>query len=317
MRKHLLTETILSEPSWRHLCFVDGGDGGDGGGGEGADPDAALIDALDEGTDEGAGEGEGGDEDLAELEIGPDKVKVDKRVREAWDGLHKSTQTKVEQAAAREKAAEERERRAQEFFGLASSFADDLTEIKAIEKQLAPYEKMTQTDWMKWAQEEPEMAQKAVTMVNALKLERGKLSDGLKGKIEQAKAKESQAKTEAAARAEKEIAAQIKDWSPAKRETFQKGVAQHYGITEQEFAFAASHVGSLRLIEDALAFRRIKEKAGAVANTRKATEPTPEPVTRARSNAPTTQLRDTQSMGTWAQGFMAQRGKHLAGKRGG
>lgn len=317
MRKYLLSDTILAEPTWRHICFAEQ-DAADapGAGGPSADGDdeSDLVAEEEEPADGEAVVVE--DDGLTDLEIGPDKLRVDKRVKDAWDGVQKSAQTKVESAAAREKAAEERETRAQEFFSIASSFAEELTEIKAIDKQLAPFEKMTTEQWMKWGRENPDEANEAMTAINALKLQRDKLGEGLKGKLAQAKQKDEAARTEAAAKAEREIATQIKDWSPAKREALQKGVNEHYGITAQEFSFAASHAGSLKMIEDALAFRRIKAKAAAIPATRKAEEPAPVPVEKVRSNAPATGLRDNMNMKTWAKGFEEQRQKHLSAKRG-
>ena len=80
-------------------------------------------------------EGEGESDD-AELEIGADKIKVDKRIKEAWDGLQKSTQTKVEEIKVEREKAASAAQQLQLREGIIAEVSVEMARIKVIEEEI-------------------------------------------------------------------------------------------------------------------------------------------------------------------------------------
>lgn len=316
MKTRLSDTTALIDFTPRNICFAeqDADDGAGGGGAAPADNDDGIDVALDEEDPPAAG-AEDADDDSDELEIGPTKHRVPKPVKEAWHGLQKSTQSEKEAIAAEKKAIAEEKARYQENMRVASTYVKEIGKIQAIDEQIAEYEKLTPADWMAWAAQDEKAANKAQIGYNALMAEKSKLIRSVQEKETTIRTQRDREQQEFIAKAERELATKIKDWSPQKRETLFK-VANDYGYSADELKAVAHDFRLYAVLEDAHKYREAKERARkAVADAKAeaaATAGKPEPVTRTRGTAGgTTSLADNVSTDNWAERFKKQRAVHL------
>lgn len=340
---------ILSGPILPHICFVEqdaddaAGGGGDDDGADdapddaddsaedGAEGDDSDDGAEDEDPDDGA---DAPDDDSDELEIGPEKLKVPKKVKEAWNGLQATIQKKGEETAAAKKAHEADQQRMQETMRIAATYVEDIsaikvleTQINAIQEDLKPYEDLTPAQWMEWAEREPDNARKAQLAVQALVMKR----DGLRAQIgekrsavgakeadlrkraDEEKAANDNKRAELQANAEREIAAKIKDWSPAKKDALGK-LAGAFGFTPEEFAGVQYDPRVMVILNELHARRAAADKARAAAAAGKVKDlpPPPEPIAKKGKGGSTAPLRldDKQSMASFAKNFARQRSQH-------
>lgn len=302
----MLIKDIL-DPSRQFLLLAEA-DAGDAPGGMAAPaPEGEELDLTEETPAEG--------DDTDELEIGPEKYKVPKPIKEAWNGLQKSTQAEKE-AIRLEKEAVAKERASfAESEKLRSAFMDELSEIRAIDKQLDPYLKLTPQEWIAWSEQDSEAAKKAQIAVQALQMQKSKIADSARAKAQELDGK---ARTEAEGRrqaAEREIAAKVKDWSPAKKEAAQK-VAETYGFSKEVFENAlmdpAIGPAAIAMLNDLGILQTARAKAAAAkaeaAKAAKDQEPIPEPSARIRapSGNTTTIPRDSDPPDVWLKKRQAQ-----------
>lgn len=228
------------------------------------------------------------EDDTDELEIGPVKYKVVKPIKEAWNGLQKTVQTEKETLKAREAQVAEREARAAKTEELKAALIDEVAEIKGIDKQLAAYAKLSPQDWLAWHDQDPDGARRGQVAFSALQNERMKVfqSAQAKGQELEQQSRKTQAEREAAA--EKELAAKIKDWSPAKREALVK-YATDNGISPDELKPLASDWRTMAVLEKAQKYDQAVARAAAAreaaAKAARDNQPEPEPVARVRATS--------------------------------
>lgn len=306
----------LTDFTPRNVCFMSEGDtftpdppaSGEAPAAPDAEPEVELLFEEDAPADAPA------DDDSDELEIGATKHKVPKAVKEAWNGIQKTTQAEREAIAAEKRANEDMAKRYQENMRVASSYMKEIGEIQHIDKQLQDYEKLTTADWMAWAEQDQAAASKAQIGLNALRAEKDRLIRSVNDKEGSIRAQQQREQQEAAERFEREVATRVKDWSPAKRESLVK--------LGTEFGVQPAHVQSLMMqfpgvasaLDELATYRAARARAQKVAAEAKAnagTQGKPEPVTRSRGNSgSSTSLSDAVGMDNWAERFKAQRAIH-------
>lgn len=318
MKTRLFDTTALFDFLPRSVCFIEGN--GDTFAPEppaaGAPPPGAETPEEPELVfeDDNPAPNEGDGDDLDDLEIGPAKHRVPKPVKEAWQGLQKTTQSEKEAVAAERKAIEADRARYQENMRVAATYMKEIGRIQTIDEQLAEYEKLTPADWMAWAEQDREAAAKAQIGLGALRAERDKLLRSVNEKEGKIKADREREKTEAAAKAERELATKFKDWSPQKKESLLK-VGSDFGYTAEELQMVSHDPRLYAVFDEVRQFREAKARAKKVTEEAKAAAAAsgkPEPVHRTRGTAGSaTSLGDNVSMENWAERFTKQRSVHM------
>lgn len=310
MKTRLLETTALTFTP-RNVCFAEadaGDDGAPAGGGMAHEGEAEELVLDDDAPAPNEGEA---DDDSDELEIGPQKYRVPKPVKEAWNGVQKSTQAEKEAVKAKERELEEAGKRYQENMRIASTYMKEVGRIQAIDEQLTEYEKLTPQDWMAWAEQDSAAANKAQIGLNALRSERDKLVRSVNEKEGTIKSQREREERESAEKAEREVAARIKDWSPAKKEALMK-LATDSGVPAEIVNYAMRNPVLVGFIDEVRQFREAKARAAAVKQQQRADEPKPEPITRTRgTSGSSTSLGDNVSTENWAERFKKQRAVHI------
>lgn len=301
-------DKLLSEPSWRHLCMVEAEQVVAGDPPQPApNPDEPEIEIEEEPAAAAA--------ELDELDIGPDKIKVDKRVKVAWDSLQKSAQTKAEEAAKeRAEVATERGRIAEQA-RIFAAVQDQVLEIKTIDSQIGPYQKLTPQEWIAWGQQDAEAANKAMQAVNALQLRKNQLMGAVEATVKDTQARESLAAQVRAQEADKAVAAAFKDWSPARRQQLE-AVATAHGFRTDELSGAFQDPRVLGVLDKARKWDAAVAKAAGKKVAPAAGDPPaaaagsgPAPLTSVRGNTGPKggELRDSMPIEQWAKQFTKQR----------
>lgn len=270
----ILAESVFREFMPRAVCFAEQDGAEPAAGGAAAEPEVAVEDLEPEPEEE--------DGEDAELEIGAEKLKVPKKVKEAWDGVQKTTQTERERVATLEKAAGDREKAAQATMKHARDFLEEVTEIRSIDKQLAPYLAYTQAQWMAWAEQDAKTANETLAAVNAMKLKRDQLAEGIKTKLTAAQESEKTNRELRIAKAAQELANKIPEWSPAKSEQLEK-IAVNHGFSAEEVAMYKHDPRVMTLLHEVSQFRAAKERAKARAAKDNADQPPPEPLAKPKA----------------------------------
>ena len=252
-----------------------------------------------------------------ELEIGSDKIKVDRRVKEAWNGLQKSVQSEKE-AARQEREAVARERATfAETARVREALLDEVADLKTIDKQLANYKDMTPDKWVALSQSNPEAYQSHWPLYQALIAQRPQVLASAQAKAAELDRKQQETLALQRSAAEKELPTKIKNWSPELKSSLQK-IALDAGV-DQSIVEGVSHMpGVMSLLNEVAEFRAAKARAAAAkAKAAQETEsPAPEPVKQVRATAGAKpDLRDNQSMAQFAATFIRQRKAHLSGRR--
>ncbi len=263
---------------------------------------------------EGEGEPEQTESDgLEEVEVGDKKLRVPKEVKEAWSGMQSKTQAERESRKAKEAAMAERATRLEEETKTRTAFFKELSEVESFDQQLEPYLKLTTQDWVTWAEQDASAASKAQVAINALQMKRGQLAAGIQQKIADQQTNTQKQTQQQRENAERDIAAKIKDWSPAKRAELEK-VAADAGYTPQEFSAVAHDARALAILNDAAAYRALRAKAAA-ASVKKPDETPIEPPAKlpAGSGSGPTPLSDRQGIEAWSKTFLKQR--HARGRQ--
>lgn len=268
------------------------------------DPDAALVEALQ--NENAPPEDENPDE--AEIELGAEKLKVPRKVKEAWDGIQSTTQKDRESLRAEREAVAKDKASTAEYTRLTQSFGDDMASIKSIDKQLEPYMKLTPSDWVAWGSQDQDAALKAQTQINALQMERQKLAQGMQSKYNDMTAKQQAAETERRANAERDLSVKIKDWTPAKRAEITKA-AEAYGFSASEVEPFTYDARAVSILQDALTLRALRAKAAVPKNLSAEQSPPPETTTtKVRSNTGAVDpYSDRKSVDTFRDNFLKER----------
>lgn len=295
-----LTDTILAEPFWKHICFAEADTGDAGGGAPSPTPADAEADALAEALQEGEAPPPAED-DEAELEIGPDKIKVKKVVKDAWDGLQKSVQTRAEEMKTEKANSAAAVARAQEHAQVIASVVDEIAELKGLDKTIDPYLKLTPSDWMAWSEQDPDAARKAQTGLQAMLMQRQQLAGKIENKVKDAQEKQTTAQKEFRERAERELSTKIKDWSPAKREELIKHGAER-GFSSQEIEPFLYDPRVVEIIQDAMTLRAARARVAAKNAAPAPAETEPQPKVRATGGGGNP-LGDNVPIDQWARNF--------------
>lgn len=218
------------------------------------DPDAALVEALQsESTPET-------NDDEAEIELGADKLKVPKKVKEAWDGIQATTQKEREAIRSeREAVAKERGAHAEQA-RLVAAFDGDRTTINTIDKQLEPYLKLTPADWAAWGAQDQDAALNAQSQINALQIERQKVFNGMQVKYNDMTTRQKAAEDERKANSERDLSVKIKDWSPAKKAALVK-TAEAVGFQASEVEPFMADWRIAAVFDELAQFRALKARA--------------------------------------------------------
>ncbi len=251
------------------------------------------------------------DDGKDDLEIGPTKYRVEKPLKEAWNGLQNSTKADKEALKAERAQFVETQRTFQ-------AVINEVTELRGVDKQLEVYKDMTPQKWIELHRQSPESAAEHQINYNALIAQRAQLQGTLSQKVQAAQALEAKNLSDARAAAERELPLKIKDWSPAKKESLQSiGVDLGWGRDEIE---AVSHDPRVMAALNEIAeFRAAKARAKAAAEKAKGERadatPAPAPVAKVRGSGPTsTNLGDNQSMNSFANNFRKTMRAHKAGQ---
>lgn len=297
----LFAETILAMPHFAHLCMAEGDEGAAPGGSEGAE--APGGEAAEEELDLAEETPESDDAEEAELEIGPQKLKVPKVVKEAWDGLQRNVQTEKEATKAEKAAAAAERERAQTYVKTIQAITDEVGEIRSIDKQTEAYSKLTPADWMAWAQQDPKAAGEAQIAFTALQQRRSQLVQAAEQKAKGIQEQEAKTITERRTKAEAEIAAKIKDW-PAKKDAIVNMIkAEGFGDADvQALMMMPAAVG---IAHEAMLYRAAKARAAAKSAAPKNDEPPPQPAPRVRTGGTSraNDLSDRTPIDEWTKNF--------------
>jgi hypothetical protein len=260
------------------------------------------VDEIEDEIDiEAAQDEEGDDDGLDDLEIGSEKHRVPRAVKEAWSGLQASTQKERESLKAQ--AAEQKGAMA-----LTSNFLKDIAKIQNIDTQLEPYKNLTSQDWIQWANEDSEKASQAQIGIKALDMEREKLVLTVERSERERVEKVNQERMHYQEAGERELKLQIKNWSPEKSETL-KSVAKDSGFSKEELGPLAYDPRVMKVLDELREYREIKAKVSKRTAMKK-DDPTPTPTPRSRSKTPTQGLRDSQNIDDWAAKFDQERARH-------
>lgn len=228
------------------------------------------------------------EDEFDELEIGPKKFKVEKPIKEAWSGLQKTVQAEKEALKAERAQVEAEKAKTATELKLQTALFEEIAELKNIDKQLAPYMKLTPSDWMAWADQEPEAARKAQIAVTALQNQRGMLVQSAQAKGQELEQQSRKTQAERMAAAERELASKIKDWSPAKKAEMTK-LAEAAGYNADEIGYIMSDHRGISLIEKAAKYDQAVARAAAAREAAKKAEreqqAEPEPTPRVRANS--------------------------------
>lgn len=185
---------------------------------------ASIGEPEEESHEEDAIEEEFEEAEIEEKEGVKRKVKVSKGYKD-WlmredDYRRKTHQTGEEKRRIEaERAALAEERR------LTSELDDERAELKALNKKLAEYDKVTPEQWLAWREQDEKAVADAQFARDMLKQQRDKLQDAMKEKVQTLTAKEKEKISAWEAEQTKAIKERVPDWSNDKA----KAVAEHVG----------------------------------------------------------------------------------------
>lgn len=221
-------------------------------------------------------EGDEAPEEFEEVEWDEGKkVKVTKGFKDALlrekDYRHKTHEvgeTRRQIEAERAAIAEERK--------LAAEFDDERAEMKAINKKLAEYDKVTPEQWLQWREQDEKAVSDAQFARDMLKQQRDKLMDSMKQKYETLTAKEKEKVAAWEAENSKAVKEKVPDWSPEKAKTVAAHIAPKFGLKADALA-GVKDAGVIALLD--YVYKQDKAIEAAKAKVRAAKkEQEPEPV---------------------------------------
>lgn len=263
------------------------------------------------------------DEDYRLNFLGSDKFELPKEtpeeIRQALKALEKNINKgwtdknmRLSQEAKEQQARIQAERLAlQQQAELQQSSIKELAKIEALQDRLGEYDKLSIMDWQRWAQENPEAAQRGVVERQALQSEVAKLREGVEQRHREATAKQAQFVQDFLSKAQQRLSTKIADWSEGKQATLSKFVAESYldtGTPADQNAWQAInwHPGLVEMAHDAMAYRESLRKAAPVQ-----AKVTPQPVIKVGGAAPATKDPNKMTDAEWFE----WRNKDLAEKR--
>lgn len=231
------------------------------------------------------------DPEFDELEIGPKKFKVEKPIKEAWNGLQKTVQSEKESVKAEKEALAKERAALQESEKFRGALMGEVAKITAINEQLEPYLKLTPAEWVAWGEQDAAAAQKAQLAIGALQMQRDKLIESARAKGQALEEESRKAQAARLAAAERDLPAKIKDWSPAKKEALVKAAVEN-GWTPDEIE-PISHDWRIMAALDKIAkydqaVARAAHAREAAAKAAKEQQGEPEPVAKVKAQSGST-----------------------------
>jgi hypothetical protein len=261
------------------------------------------------------------DEDYALNFLGSDKFDLPREtpeeIRAALKNLERSLNKgwteKNQSFADQRRTFLEQQQQRQAELDAQKAIEDDRLEVKALQKQLEAYDRLSPTDWDQWATSDPAAAQRAFMQFQALR-----------GQVERKQAEVSAKQTEVMTQQQKQTAAwlerasqqlstDIPGWGAEKAQSVAKFVQEQYLNTNSpmdQTAFQALnfHPGLVRMANEAMLYRQSLQRAKTpVASP----APAPQPVAKVGSgSAPAAKSPDKMTDAEW----IAAREKELAFK---
>jgi hypothetical protein len=211
------------------------------------------------------------------------KVKVSKGFKDALlrekDYRHKTHEVGEEKRTlAAERAALAEERR------LHAEFDDERAELKALDKKLAEYDKVTPEQWLQWREQDEKAVSDAQFAREMLKQQKDKLIESMKGKHATLTAREKERLATWEAEQNKAIKEKVPDWTSEKAKTVAEHVGPKFGLDPKVIA-GAKDAGVIALLNYVYKQDKAIEAAKAkVAAARRDQQPEPEPVAKVGGN---------------------------------
>ena len=201
-----------------------------------------------------------GEPELFEVDVGPEKLKVPKAIKEAWDGMQAAHTQRSQTGAEREReiAAERAQIKEQERF--LATFTKDIAELRGVTSELETYRGYTQAQWAQWNAADPENTEKHLQRFRQLEGQEKTLSDGIKSRAADADARDKLARETRQAKMAAELTTTIKDWSPAKMQELRSTAMKDYGIPA-EIVDSIDHAGIVKMAHDAHMYRQVLARA--------------------------------------------------------
>lgn len=216
------------------------------------------------------------------------KIKVskghkDKLLRE------KDYRHKTHEHGQKERALEARERELAESFKMRETLADEDAELKAINKRLAEYDKVTPEQWLAWREQDEKAVSDAQFARDMLRQQKDKLVESMREKYNTLTAKEKEKVAAWEAEQSKTLKEKVPDWSADKAKTVAGHVAAKFGLKADVLA-AAKDAGVIQLLNHVYEQdKRIEAAKAKVREARQEREPEVAPVPKAnggRTGAP-------------------------------
>lgn len=289
MKVRLFDTTALTDFTPRNLCFADADAGGAGGEADLPSDDEILASVGEPEPSDDPDEGDEPVEEFDEVEVDEGKkIKITKghkdKVLMERDYRHKTHETAEERRQiAAERAALAEERR------LHAEFDDERAELKALDKKLAEYDKVTPEQWLQWREQDEKAVSDAQFAREMLKQQKDKLIESMKGKHATLTAKEKERLATWEAEQNKAIKEKVPDWNSEKAKTVAEHVGPKFGLDPKVIA-GAKDAGVIALLnyvyQQDKAIEKAKEK---IAAAKREQQPIPEPVSKvggSRAGAP-------------------------------
>jgi len=218
------------------------------------------------------------EEELEEVEWDEGKkVKVTKGFKDALL-REKDYRHKTHGLSQKERTLEAKERELAETFKLREAMDDERAELKALDKRLSEYDKVTPEQWLAWREQDEKAVSDAQFARDMLKQQREKLMASMKEKYETLTAKEKEKLATWEAENAKAVKEKVPDWSEERAKTVAEHIAPKFGLKAEALA-KAKDAGVIALLDYVYKQDKAIEAAKAkVAAARREQMPTPEPV---------------------------------------
>ena len=224
----------------------------------------ALVETL---REDAPAENDNEADDLEEVEIGPERLKVIKPMKAAWDGMQRAHTERSEKISAKEREFETREKEIQERVKVVQSFPREIAKVTQLQEQIEAYQKV---DWAKLRMS-GEVVQVDGRDVPIADYHRGlyenatfqlsQAAGDLKGKIDAEQAKRDGAFAQQKQAYHNEMAAKVKDWSPSKDAELREYAVKNGA--PKEVVESIYHPALMLLAQKAMTLDRAMEKAKA------------------------------------------------------
>lgn len=257
------------------------------------------------------------DEDYHLNFLGTDKFdlarETPEEIRSALKNLEKSlnkgwTEKNMRLAEERRIAAAQQEE-ARQSGEIQKTTLKELGKLEALQEQISEYDNV---DWSKWAQSDPETANRAFMTFQGIQRQHAKLDADVKQKQDQERGRQQHQASVWLQQSEATLQAAIRDWSPEKGRSISKFVSETYLTTNTPMDSGALqavswHPGLVQMAHEAMLYRDSLKRASAKE------QPTPvTPVSKVKGAAPVG-AKDPSKMTD--DEWLAWRNQDLANKR--